>query len=219
MSNIKQNILPLPRLFSSYNQHDFILDNSNAEAYRLLIEKDIISLPYKTLWLIGGEGCGKTHLSHIWQSKHRAAQATPHHMDEYLAINHSHILCDDIESFSYRHLLYIINMAQEYGCQLLLTSRSLLQPKLADLRSRLNAFYRCLMKEPSEELSQIIIYKYFADRQITLDNKIIENITAKNNESERNISLNNLLNIIIQHIEENRGKISKKSILSLIKSL
>jgi DnaA regulatory inactivator Hda len=187
--NPEQLILGLP-VAEAFAAEDFLSSVSNEEAVAW-VERWPDWSGGHCLILYGPAGCGKTHLSHVWQHISGA---------EVLALN-------DLSSFDYTNaeqfvfivedvmdglagaqaqedLLHLYNWVNEQGGYLLLTSGR--HPKhwnlsLADLSSRMLAAGAVKIKEPDDQLLQAVTVKQFSDRQILLSEKVLSYI-MKNTE-------------------------------------
>ncbi|MDG1707723.1 MAG: DnaA/Hda family protein [Emcibacteraceae bacterium] len=187
--NPEQLILGLP-VSEAFAGEDFLRSSSNDEAVAW-----IESWPEWTgahcLILYGSEGCGKTHLSHVWKNISKAevlSFETLNSFDYTNAENFVFIVEDVMDELAGKQaqedLLHLYNWVSEQGGYLLLTSRR--HPKhwnlsLADLSSRMLASGAVKIKEPDDPLLQAVIVKQCADRQIVLPEKVL-NYIMKNTE-------------------------------------
>ncbi len=177
---------PVREIFS---EEDFLLSSSNEEAVRWIDswpnwhrgEED-----FHCLIIYGAEGCGKTHLAHVWQ---KISDARIVRLRDLITLNFS-----DVDQFVYiiedvdkneldekqaESLLHLYNWLKEQGGFLLLTASK--RPKkwglkLADLSSRLLASEAVRIKSPDDDLLKAVIIKQFSDRQIILSDKVVSYI-------------------------------------------
>ena len=94
------------------------------------------------------------------------------------------VLLEDADraGFDEVELFHVINSVREHGTSLLMTSRTwpLSWPvALADLRSRLKAATMVEIGSPDEALLSQVIVKLFADRQLNIDDKIVDYIVKR----------------------------------------
>ena len=132
--------------------------------------------------LYGTAGCGKSHLSHVWQGKSAAVQVDLNRIEE--ANFHELPLClilEDVDqilgnSNLQERLFHLYNNLKERDGFLLLTARQ--HPKhwpvnLADLRSRMLASMTIEIGPPDDQLLAAVIVKLFADRQINVPMEVV----------------------------------------------
>ena len=77
----------------------------------------------RIILLYGEEGSGKTHLAHVWQSISNSKFLTADSLHNLYFAEKSLIL-EDIENINPMTLLHLINIVQEKGQYLLLTSNT-----------------------------------------------------------------------------------------------
>ena len=200
-----------------YEKDDFLVSNSNKEAYRL-----INSWPEwrsRKIIIFGDSGTGKTHLSKIWQNKTSAIILNLNKLKkikfESFFQKKNIFIIENISSFFdkinkkeknnlEKKLLHFYNLIEEKKGYLLLTS--LIAPKLwkislPDLKSRILSSIAVKIKKPNDELLSSVLVKLFVDKQILIDKKIIKFIVYR---SERSFA--NLENIV--------NKIDKQSLIT-----
>ena len=137
---------------------------------------------FHCLVIYGPEGCGKTHLSHVWQrlSKAKIIDAVELANDNFLRDDTFVFIIEDVdvvmkEPEIEEKLLHLYNWLKEQGGFLLLTSK--VRPKkwqigLADLSSRMLACENVKIMPPDDALLKAVIKKQFSDRQIVLPEKV-----------------------------------------------
>lgn len=175
---MKQSILPL-YFPPAFDEKDFIVGQPNEEAYRWLMGWPKWSHP--CLAIYGEKGCGKTHLSHIWQLKAQATYLEYQGFDAFSLENmnkgpKSFILDDaelieDEEKFFhfYNHIM------DSQGNLLLLaqTAPAYWEKKLPDLRSRLNSIPAVKIHSPDESLLMRVIQKLFNDLHLKVEEDVV----------------------------------------------
>lgn len=130
----------------------------------------------------GTAGCGKTHLSHVWQHKSGAGRIEPEQIE---TLNPRHIpdnlIIEDIDPVSetsegQERLFHLYNRQQEIGGTLVLTAGR--HPKywrltLPDLKSRMLAAMAIEIGPPDDGLLAAVIVKQFMDRQINIPTEVV----------------------------------------------
>ncbi len=175
---MKQLILPL-KYAPAFEQKDFIVSSSNQDAYLWLLKWP--DWPKHCLTVYGEKGCGKTHLSSIWQKKADAKYMSSATFNElplqelmketpYFVIDDAHLMDEDEKLFHlYNHVV------NENGGLLLLseTPPAHWNKALPDLQSRLNVIPAVKINSPDEELLLHVAQKRFSDLQIKVDKDVI----------------------------------------------
>ncbi|MFQ5784380.1 MAG: DNA replication protein [Alphaproteobacteria bacterium] len=160
---------------------DFLVAPSNREAVLWLDRWP--DWPAPALAIHGPPGCGKTHLTHVWQARSGArgltlrslAGVAPHALlgdGACAAIDGA-----DDGPLDERALLHLYNVVAERGGHLLLTAHT--PPArwpigLADLRSRLGAAPAVTVRAPDDALIGALMVKQFADRQLRVAGEVID---------------------------------------------
>lgn len=141
--------------------------------------------PSPVVILAGPAGSGKSHLAEIWREQSGAAAIQPVAGGSAAEVaSAGPVLFEDADSagFDEVELFHVINSVREHGTSLLMTSRTwpLSWPVvLPDLRSRLKAATMVEIGSPDEALLSQVIVKLFADRQLNIDDKIVDYIVQR----------------------------------------
>lgn len=176
---MKQLILPL-NLPPALEAKDFVVSKANEDAYLWLMRWP--NWPMRCLAIYGEEGCGKTHLSHIWQVKTNATRFKEKDFNQiplegFLSFSPFFILdkADQIEKNEKLFHLYN-HVVSSKGGMLLLSQNPPAHWKieLNDLRSRLNAIAAVKIHRPDEYLLAQVIQKLFTDLQVKVDDGVID---------------------------------------------
>lgn len=175
----EQLTLDLPHR-AAQGAEDFLVSDCNLGAVRL-----VDSWPawgeYAQL-LIGPPASGKTHLVRVWQAKSGAVALDPRSLAEVapgIGGERTPLIVEDIDRAGYDEsaLFHLLNAAREGRHFVLLTAREApnrFDWTLPDLRSRLNALPAIRIGSPDDALLKTVMLKQFADRQISIDPKVLD---------------------------------------------
>jgi chromosomal replication initiation ATPase DnaA len=163
----------------SFAREDFLGGPSNASALTLIERWP--DWPDRIMALVGPEGAGKSHLAAIWAettgARVLAAKLLPE-TDLPSAFATGALVVEDLDptDLDERALFHLINLAKEERAYVLLTSR--LAPAgfpvaIRDLASRLRAVPTVALAPPDDDLLRLLIVKLAADRQINVDEPLV----------------------------------------------
>lgn len=143
--------------------------------------------PDGLLALYGPEGSGKSHLATIWATVSHAINVTPDNIQSVLQDLQDDqaflIEADDPAAFDETSLFHLYNHVRlSSRASLLIASR--LAPArwpvaLADLRSRLSSLTAAELQAPDEDLLRAVMEKLFRDRQLQVDDKVMDYILLR----------------------------------------
>ena len=168
----------------SFDENDYYLSESNFFAKNIIDtwpkwEKKIVNLT-------GEKYSGKTHLANIFKSKSNALYLNSTNINnntiKQIKLSDSIIIEDLDESFKEKLLYSIFNIVEQDNKYLLISSIMPIDKMkflLPDLVSRLKNCIIAKIEQPDDDLIYAIILKSFSDRQIKLDNKIIDYIIKR----------------------------------------
>ena len=168
----------------SFDENDYYLSESNFFAKNIIDtwpkwEKKIVNLT-------GEKYSGKTHLANIFKSKSNALYLNSTNINnntiKQIKLSDSIIIEDLDESFKEKLLYSIFNIIEQDNKYLLISSIMPIDKMkflLPDLVSRLKNCIIAKIEQPDDDLIYAIILKSFSDRQIKLDNKIIDYIIKR----------------------------------------
>lgn len=175
---MKQLVLAL-ELPPALEAKDFIVSNANEEAYLWLMRWP--NWPNHCLAIYGEKGCGKTHLSNIWQTTTKARYLKGSEFNAidletlfkppaFFVLDDAHLIEKEEKFFHFYNYL-----THSKGGLLLLsqTPPARWGTTLPDLRSRLNAIPAIKIHAPDENLLSQVIQKLFSDLQLTVDEAVV----------------------------------------------
>ena len=160
----------------------FYVSSNNFSAYKLI--ESWPNWPGKWLNIFGATGSGKTHLSKILEKKiNKVKILDEKDVDNKLIENLHEIDCLIIENYQNlieEKLFYsILNQSKQLDNFIVVNTNNSIQKniyRLKDLQSRINSFVFIGIELPTDELLQVIISKFFSEKQINLDPKISDYI-------------------------------------------
>jgi chromosomal replication initiation ATPase DnaA len=175
---LAQLTLDLPHR-AALGAEDFLVSDCNLAAVRLVDAwpawRDNVQL------LTGPAASGKTHLARVWQNLSGACSINPDNLgiDFVEAMGPgTPLVVEDADRMAYdeKALFHLLNLAREKQLSVLLTARN--SPNrwrvaLPDLLSRLNAVPVVAIGPSDEALIRTVLLKYFADRQLDIDPKVL----------------------------------------------
>lgn len=164
---------------------DFLVSPANAAAVDAV--EGWQNWTQRTLALVGSAGSGKSHLVEVWRASTEAPRLAAADLDDAvigLATHAGGIAVEDIDrGLSHERVLFhLCNLAREGRIAMLLTSRALpseLEIALPDLRSRLRAMAFVRIEPPDEMLLRALLVKLLADRQQTVNPRVIEYVMRR----------------------------------------
>ena len=163
----------------SYRSEDFFVSSSNYFAFTLLDkwpkwEKNIINID-------GEKYSGKSHLSEIFIKKNKGiilnANKFKFNNDFNLRYHQNIILEDFNEKADENTVFSLINFVDQNSKYLIINSTSPFSKmnfKLTDLISRSKNCLYAKIEKPDDDLIKVLISKHLSDKQIKIDNKLVE---------------------------------------------
>jgi chromosomal replication initiation ATPase DnaA len=165
---------------TSFARDDFLRGPSNNAALTLIERWP--DWPNRVVALIGPEGSGKSHLAAIWAELSGArvlASKLLTQIEPLSALATGALVVEDLEPDGpddERALFHLINLAREQDAFLLVTARSPVAGfplTIRDLVSRLRALPSVALEAPDDALLRALIVKHAADRQLALDEALV----------------------------------------------
>ncbi len=187
------------------NREDLVVTSANDQAVKYI--EDWPNWPGPLAILCGPEGAGKTHLAKIWQDRAQAEEWLP--TDMTATGSGSIVLVEDIQAggFSETGLFHLINSVRANSGSLLITSRTVpgdWEVALPDLASRLKTAHIVTLNAPDDHLLSGVLFKLFADRQLDVQQDVIEYLVVR---MERSLAVAQRLVGALDHraLAERRG--------------
>ena len=168
----------------SLNANDFFVSRSNYYAYQLINswpkwEKKIVNI-------CGEKYSGKSHLSNIFiqKFKGRIIYANTVNNETLNSLKtFENIVLENFTKSVNENLIYsLFNLMDQDNKYLVINSQIPINEidfKLNDLKSRLKNCLVAKIQNPDDEMIYALIVKNFADRQISLDKKLIDFIIKR----------------------------------------
>jgi chromosomal replication initiation ATPase DnaA len=159
---------------------DFLISDSNRAAADVVDRWPDWS--HASLLVVAPPRAGKSHLANVWRLKSGAARLEAGALGEGdVAKANCALLIEDLDGgiSDERILFHLLNLVRERKLSMLLTSRTPpgeLAVALADLRSRLRALPLVTIAPPDAALLQAVLVKHFADRQLTVEPRVVSYI-------------------------------------------
>ncbi|MEH6950541.1 DnaA/Hda family protein [Nitrobacter sp. NHB1] len=184
----RQLALALPHA-ESLSRDDFLEGPANAAALSLI--ESWPEWPNRVMLLAGPEGCGKSHLATIWTEQAGARSISAHGLTAAAvpgALATGALVVEDLnpQAFDELALFHLMNLAREDGAFVLMTARvppAAVEIGLRDLQSRLRAVPVVTLMPPDDQLLRALIIKFCADRQMTIDETVVNFIATRTERS------------------------------------
>jgi chromosomal replication initiation ATPase DnaA len=172
---------------SGQQADDFFVSDSNREAIDWLQRLNEWTIPGAVIY--GAPGSGKTHLTRVWAAQNNAAVIhTKADIEAYLEADEKRpAVVDDADFFATDHdnaeaLFHLYQHMVATDAKLLMMARMPAQQwqiELADCASRMRALPQIEIAAPDDQLVQMLLLKYFADRGIALDPPVIDYLVPR----------------------------------------
>ena len=178
MSNRDQQLINF-QFDKNYKIEDFYVSKSNYFPFSLLDswpkwEKNILNVH-------GEKYSGKSHLSEIFIKKNKGiifnAKKFKFNSERNLRYYENIILDNLDEEIDENSIFLLINFVDQNSKYLIINSLipfSKMKFKLKDLKSRAKNCLDAKIEKPDDELIKVLISKHLSDKQIKIDNKLVE---------------------------------------------
>jgi chromosomal replication initiation ATPase DnaA len=167
-----------------FGREDFLEGPSNAAGLALVERWP--EWPDRIVMLVGPEGAGKSHLAAIWATAAGARIVPAAELTEPAlpALVTHPLIVEDLApgGFDERVLFHLINLARQERAFVLFTARALPAGwpiAVKDLASRLRALPAVALAPPDDALLRAVIVKLFADRQIDVDESLVNYLAVR----------------------------------------
>lgn len=163
----------------SFAREDFLPGPSNNAALSLVERWP--DWPNRVMAVVGPEGAGKSHLASIWAEATGARTLSAKLLGETelpAALATGALVLEDLElaGLDERALFHLLNLAREEDAYMLITARAApaaFPLTIRDLVSRLRALPVVTLAAPDDALLRSLIVKLAADRQLTVDEPLV----------------------------------------------
>ena len=183
MSQLDQLLLNF-KFKKNYDKNDFFVSSSNFYAFTLIDtwpnwEKNIINI-------CGERYCGKTHLAEIFLKKNKGKlinlkTENIKNLNELRLFEN--IVIDNFDkNIDENYIFTLFNFVDQNNKYLLINSEKPINEinfDLADLNSRAKNCLIAKIDKPDDELIKVLLSKSFSDRQIIINNKLIDFIAKR----------------------------------------
>ena len=174
--------LPLDfRPVQGFDARDYVVSGPNLDAFTAL--QSWPGPEGGAMALVGPAGSGKSHLSALWAERRKARRLRPDFRPERLGDAPGYMLVEDVDAgFRDETLFHLINLGKRPGCGLLLTgwtAPSLWSPKIADLRSRLNALPVLALEAPDDAILEGMLHRFFRQRHIRPTQELLDYLVRR----------------------------------------
>jgi chromosomal replication initiation ATPase DnaA len=166
-----------------HSRDELVVSEANRQAVALIDAWP--DWPAAVVVLAGPAGSGKSHLASIWASNANAIFVEPSGIEGWLegaSLTHPVVIDDADVDLDEHGLFHLINAARAAGTHILLTSRrfpSAWGVRLPDLASRLKTAATVEILEPDDHLLAAVITKLFADRQVEVEQHVVQFIVRR----------------------------------------
>lgn len=186
----KQMSFDLP-IASAMTRDDFILDDANRIAFDVIVSWH--QWPANVVILAGPVGSGKSHLAAIHSQQSGAVFLANDDLpkpEDLPILGNAPLIVEDAHKVQLdeTRMFHLLNHVRERATTMLITSRSWPDSwplSLPDLRSRLRAAHPLELNEPGDHLLRQVVVKLFADRQLTVEARVLDYIIVR---MERSLS-------------------------------
>ncbi len=186
----RQMSFDLP-IASAMSRDDFIRDDTNRIAFDMIVSWP--DWPSNVVVLAGPVGSGKSHLAAIHSQQSGAIFLANDDLpkpEDLPVLGNTPVIVEDAHSVQLdeTRMFHLLNHVRERATTMLITSRSWPDSwplTLPDLRSRLRAAHPLELNEPGDQLLRQVMVKLFADRQLTIEPRVLDYIIVR---MERSLS-------------------------------
>ena len=175
---------------ADFGRADFMVNKCNQKALQAI--EMWPNWPFFALVLYGPQGCGKSHLAHVFAEHAASCTERPFSVliinaralnNQNVARIHMENPCLVVEDLTPKvnneALFHLFNLYQNEGGYVMFTAETAparMRFKLPDLQSRLNMVPTVAIEEPDDEMLTMLIVKLFNDRQIMISPEVLNYI-------------------------------------------
>lgn len=173
------------------SEHDFMVCAGNQLAFERIMAFPDWSAPLTLL--VGPPKSGKSHLARIWAARARAIPARPDGVEELAAGGgRQPVLIEDADRNEYDEvgLFHLLNQSMRDERPVLLTARTPVADwpyRTDDVKSRARLAAHFSITAPDDILLSQMFVKLFADRQLSVDPKVISYLVGRMERSSEEV--------------------------------
>jgi chromosomal replication initiation ATPase DnaA len=190
MAAKEQLVLELGHV-EAQSEDDFMVCEGNALAFEHIMAFPDWSAPLTLL--VGAPKSGKSHLARIWVARAQAAVAKPAAVEALAASGGQQpILIEDADRSGYDEvgLFHLLNQSMRDDRPVLLTARTAVAEwpyQTNDVKSRARLAAHFSLTAPDDILLSQMFVKLFADRQLSVDPKVISYLIGRMERSSEEV--------------------------------
>jgi chromosomal replication initiation ATPase DnaA len=166
---------------TNYFEEDFYVSNNNFDAFKLI--ESWPKWPSRFINIFGPSGCGKTHLASILNKKINSLLIKASELSNKTLSNmrvKECLIIDEYKNNVEEKLFYsALNQSHLSNQYIIINSIKPLRSfeiNLKDLKSRFSSFVDIGINLPTDELIKVIISKNFSDKQVKIEDKLLDYI-------------------------------------------
>lgn len=190
MAAKEQLVLELGHV-EAQSEDDFMVCEGNTLAFEHIMA--FPDWPAPLTLLVGAPKSGKSHLARIWVARARAVAAKPAAMEALAASGGQQpILIEDVDRGGYDEvgLFHLLNQSMRDDRPVLLTARTAVAEwpyQTNDVKSRARLAAHFSLTAPDDILLSQMFVKLFADRQLSVDPKVISYLIGRMERSSEEV--------------------------------
>lgn len=197
------------------SRSDFFVANCNQEAVNFIDHFREMNVFAGLIY--GEQGCGKTHLTHLFSEKGKTFFITEGQND-YIDSDAELYVFELEQNFDEEFLFHVLNTVFQKKAFVLLTAEhNQFDFKLNDLKTRFNSIPQIKILMPTKQVMDAVLIKQFTDRQWVVEPKVISYL-LKNMDRSFTV-LEHVVQKIDEIVCETKGKVSIALVKKVLEEL